>query len=67
MMFKVMTECCNGASEDCWADEGRPMRFNSIAAAWYEIIEHVADLNDAADLGYVMSGGDYDDYTIERV
>jgi len=65
-MYKVMTECCMGASEDCWALDGEPLRFNSIAEAWHAIIEHVKDLDEASNLGYMSSAFDYDDYTIER-
>lgn len=37
-----------------------------IATAWYAIIEHVEDLNDAYVAGYISECGRYSDYIIAR-
>lgn len=52
--YKVLTKCATGSPEDCWAIDGEPIRYDSIADAHYDIIEAVIDL-----------GGSYDDYIIE--
>lgn len=65
-MFKVMTATI-GSPEDCWSDgNDKPTRYKSIAAAWHDIIEHVADCRAAYKLGHLSSYPSYDDFTIER-
>ena len=61
--FKVMTATI-GDPEDCWTEDGKPWRFNTVAEAQAEIDQFILDQHQAVDDGDMSDKYDKDDYTI---
>jgi hypothetical protein len=57
-----------GSWENCWLDEhGVPQRFDTYEDALEELNSHLSDLEEAVKDGFLVDGGNAEDYRIIKV